>query len=64
MYLLRTKCSQKKTGDEIEKNEIGGKNRAHGERKGVYRVLVGRLEGKRTLGKPRRRWEDNIKMDI
>jgi len=30
-----------------------------GERRGVYRVLVGRPEGKRTLGRPRRRWEDN-----
>jgi hypothetical protein len=35
-----------------------------GERRGVYRVLVGRLEGKRPLGRPRRRWEDNIKMDL
>jgi len=33
-----------------------------GERRGEYRVLVGKPEGKRTLGKPRRRWEDNIKM--
>ena len=33
-----------------------------GERRGVYRVLVGKPEGKRTLGRPRRRWEDNIKM--
>jgi hypothetical protein len=32
------------------------------ERRGVYRVLVGKLEGKRPLGRPRRRWEDNIKM--
>jgi hypothetical protein len=32
--------------------------------RGVYRVLVGRPEGKRPLGKPRRRWEDNIKMDV
>ena len=31
---------------------------------GVYRVLVGKTEGKRPLGKPRRRWEDNIKMDL
>jgi hypothetical protein len=31
---------------------------------GVYRVLVGRPEGKRPLGRPRRRWEDNIKMDL
>ena len=33
-----------------------------GERRGVYRFLVGKLEGKRTIGIPRRRWED-IKMD-
>jgi len=32
-----------------------------GERRGVYRVLVGKPEGKRPLGKPRRRWDDNIK---
>jgi hypothetical protein len=35
-----------------------------GEGKGVYRVLVGRPEGKRPLGRPRHRWEDNIKMDF
>jgi hypothetical protein len=35
-----------------------------GEGIGVYRVLVGRLEGKRPLGRPRRRWEDSIKMDL
>jgi hypothetical protein len=35
-----------------------------GEEKGVYRVLVGRPKGKRSLGRPRRRWEDNIKMDL
>jgi len=34
------------------------------ERSGVYRVLVGKPEGKRLLGRPRRRWEDNIKMDL
>jgi len=33
-----------------------------GERKGVYRVLVGKPEGMRPLGRPRRRWEDNIKI--
>jgi len=33
-------------------------------RRGVYRVLVGKPEGKRTLGRPRSRWEDNIKMDL
>jgi hypothetical protein len=35
-----------------------------GEGRGVYRVLVERAEGKRPLGRPRRRWEDNIKMDL
>jgi hypothetical protein len=35
-----------------------------GERRGVYRVLVGRPEWKRPLGRPRRRWEDNIKIDL
>jgi hypothetical protein len=33
-----------------------------GEKKGLYRVLVGKPEGKRPFGRPRRRWEDNIKM--
>jgi hypothetical protein len=35
-----------------------------GEGRGVYRVLVGKPEGKRPLGGPRRRWENNIKMDL
>jgi hypothetical protein len=35
-----------------------------GERRDVYRVLVGKPEGKRPLGRPRQRWEDNIKMDL
>ena len=35
-----------------------------GEGRGLHRVLVGKPEGKRPLGKPRRRWEDNIKMDL
>jgi hypothetical protein len=35
-----------------------------GEGRGVYRVLVGKPEGKRPLGRPRCRWEDNIKMDL
>ena len=34
------------------------------ERGGVYRFLLGMPEGKRTLGRPRHRWEDNIKMDL
>ena len=35
-----------------------------GEGRGVHRVLVGKPEGKRPMGRPRRRWEDNIKMDL
>jgi hypothetical protein len=35
-----------------------------GEARGEYNILVGRPEGKRPLGRPRRRWEDNIKMDL
>ena len=35
-----------------------------GEGRGVHRVLVGKPEGKKPLGRPRRRWEDNIKMNL
>jgi hypothetical protein len=35
-----------------------------GKKTGAYRILVGRSEGRRSLGRPRRRWEDNIKMDL
>jgi hypothetical protein len=35
-----------------------------GDRKGAYRALVGKPEGRRPLGRPRRRWEDNIKVDL
>jgi hypothetical protein len=35
-----------------------------GERRGIYKVLAGKSEGKRPLGRPRDRWEDNIKMDL
>jgi hypothetical protein len=34
------------------------------EKRGAYRILVGRPEGRRPLGRPRRRWEDNIKMGV
>jgi hypothetical protein len=35
-----------------------------GEERKMYRVLVGKLEGKRPLGKPKRRWEDGIRIDL
>jgi hypothetical protein len=46
----------------MEKYEIDGACSAYGERRGVYRVLVGKREGERPLGRPKRRWEDNTKM--
>ena len=53
-------CSPKIfSGDKIEKNEMGGACGTYGEGRGVCRVLVGKPEGKRPLGRPRRRWEDN-----
>jgi len=49
-------------GDKIEKNEMGRACTAHG--RGMYRVLVGKPKGKGSLGRLRRRWEDNDKMDL
>ena len=51
-------------GGKIEKNEMGGTCARMGQGREVYRILVGKPEGKRPLGRPRRRWEDNIKMDL
>jgi len=42
--------------------EVGGACSAYGDRRDVYRILVGKPQGKRPLGKPRHRWEDNIKI--
>jgi len=47
--------------DTIKKNEMGGACNVYGE---GYRVLMGKPEGKRPRGKPRFRWEDNVKMDL
>ena len=51
-------------GDKIEKNEMGWACGSCGCVKGAYRVLVGKPEGKRPLGRPRRRCVDNIMMDL
>ena len=51
-------------GDHIEKNEMGEHVARMGERRCVYSALVGKSEGETPVGKPRRRWEDNIKMDL
>jgi hypothetical protein len=49
---------------QIEKHEIGWACSTYGAKRGVYRVLVGKPEERRPLGRPRLRWKDNIKMDI
>jgi len=43
---------------------MGGPQSTYGEKRDAYRVLVGKPEGKRQLGKPRHKLEDNIKMDL
>jgi hypothetical protein len=53
-----------KPSDKIEKNQIGGACSTDGAWRGVYRILVGKPERKRSLGRPRCRWEGNIKMDL
>jgi hypothetical protein len=49
-------------GDKIEK--MGWACSTYGGRERCYSVLVGKPEGKRPLGRPRRRWEDNVRMDL
>jgi hypothetical protein len=43
---------------------MGGACSTHGKEKNAYNILVGKLEGKRSLGRSRRRWEDNIRIDL
>jgi hypothetical protein len=43
---------------------MGGACSTNGEKSNAYRLLVGKPEGKRPLGRPRRRWLDNIRMDL
>jgi hypothetical protein len=52
------------SGDQVKKTEMGRTCGSYGERRGAYRALEGKPEGRRPLGRPRRRWEDNIKMDL
>jgi hypothetical protein len=52
------------TGDQIEKNDVGGACSTYGNGRGLYRVLVGKTVRKRPLGRPKHRWDNNIKMDL
>ena len=52
------------SGDKVKRMRLVGHVARMEERRGVYRVLVGKPEVKRPLGRPRRKWEDNIKKDL
>jgi hypothetical protein len=49
---------------QVKEDEMGEACSTNGEKRNAYRILVGKPEGKRPLRRPRRRWEDNIKMDL
>ena len=60
MVLLTKYCS----GNQTKRMRWAGHVARMGEGRGVYRVFAGKPGGKRTLGRRRRRWDDNIKMDL
>jgi hypothetical protein len=49
--------------DQVNKDEMGRECTTHGEKINACRVFVGKPDGRRLLGRPRNRWEDNIKMN-
>jgi hypothetical protein len=62
-FVIRTH-PQISLGRSNKENEVGGECGSIGKGKKLYRVLVGKPEGKRPLRRPRRRWEDDIRMDL
>jgi cell wall assembly regulator SMI1 len=48
----------------MDEYDIGGNVALMGELRDSYKILVGKPEGKRPLGRPRRRWKDNVRMDL
>jgi predicted RNA-binding protein YlqC (UPF0109 family) len=48
----------------MQEDDMGRVCSKHGEKRKAYRILVGKPDGKRPLGRLRRRWDDNIKMDL
>jgi hypothetical protein len=55
IYVISASCKE---------DEMGRACSTNGEKRNAYRILVGKSEGKRPRGRPRRRWMDNIKMDL
>ena len=52
------------SGDQVKETQMGRTCSTYGERRGAYRILEGKHEEMRPLGRPRRRWENNIKIDL
>jgi hypothetical protein len=52
------------SNDQVKEDQMGRACRTNDERRNAYRILVGKPQGRRLLGRPRRRWVDNIKMDL
>jgi hypothetical protein len=50
--------------DQIKEDDIGGACNTHGKNEKYINILVGKPDGKRPLGRPKRRWEDNIWVDL
>jgi hypothetical protein len=64
MLYVITAGTERKNPGYIDDDEMGRACSTNGEKRNAYRILVGKPEGKRPLGRPRRRWEDNIRMDL
>jgi hypothetical protein len=61
---LPSTCLQHHYFLNIKEGEIGRACRTYGEERGAYRIMVWKPEGKSQLGKPRSRWDYNVKMDL
>jgi hypothetical protein len=62
--LIREQEWSKLQNDKVKEDEMGRTCSMNGEKRNAYRILVGKPEGKRPLRRPRRKWVNNIKMDL